>query len=129
MTARPKRRPLLALVHIAKKELSLDDGTYRALVCRITSERSSGDCTDAQLSAVIDEFRRLGWKGQSQSGGAEGRPIASNPQARFARALWLSLYRLCEIEDGSERALAGFGKRAGASRDALQWYGVEDLNT
>lgn len=127
MTVPSRRRGLLALVHIARKELALDDGSYRAVLRRVTGATSSADCTEPQLSRLIDEFRRLGWTGDGRSAGADGRPRASDPQARMARALWLSLYRLCEIDDASEKALAAFGKRAGATRDALQWYGVEDF--
>lgn len=56
---------MLAKVHIARKELGLDDPTYRALLARVTGHESAASCTDGQLEAVLAELRRLGWKPRS----------------------------------------------------------------
>lgn len=34
LTADPKRKPLLGKLHLAKKQLGLDDATYRAILAR-----------------------------------------------------------------------------------------------
>ena len=51
--------PLLAQIHIAKKELSLTDDSYRDLLERVTGQRSSKGMTAQKKNAVLDEFKRL----------------------------------------------------------------------
>ncbi|ELK67425.1 TPA: phage protein GemA/Gp16 family protein, partial [Neisseria meningitidis] len=41
------RRALIAKIKIAQKELGLDDGTYRAVLERVTDKRS---CADMDVS-------------------------------------------------------------------------------
>ena len=55
----------LAKIHIAKKDLALDDDTYRALLKRITKQTSSAKMNDRQHVAVLAEFKRLGWDQQA----------------------------------------------------------------
>ncbi len=55
------RKSLLAKVHIAKKDLGLDDDTYRAMLVGITTRESARDCTVPQLVGVLAELRRKGW--------------------------------------------------------------------
>jgi phage gp16-like protein len=56
-------RAMLAKVHIAKKELGLQEDDYRAVIERVTGRTSSRDCTAQQLDTLLREFKRLGWKG------------------------------------------------------------------
>ncbi|MFZ5427101.1 MAG: phage protein GemA/Gp16 family protein [Thermodesulfobacteriota bacterium] len=68
---------LLAKVHIAKKDMGLDDEAYRGLMERITGHRSAGDCAVHELVRAVAEFRRLGWSPtgkKSKSGKSGGRP-------------------------------------------------------
>ena len=51
----------LSKIHIAKKDLGLDDETYRALLVRVAGVRSAKDLTPRQTGAVLAEFARLGW--------------------------------------------------------------------
>lgn len=115
------RSPMQAKIHIAKKELSLDDSTYRALLQRVTGRTSSAGLSDAQLEAVLTELKRLGFKPRSRSAStAVKRPLAEGAEARKIRALWISLYHLGVISDSSEAALAAFVRRQ-LKIDALQW--------
>ena len=52
----------LSKIHIAKKDLGLDDETYRALLARVAGVRSAKDLNPRQIGAVLAEFSRLGWK-------------------------------------------------------------------
>jgi phage gp16-like protein len=128
------RRAMLAKVHLAKKELRLQDDDYRAVLERVTGHASAGDCTEAELDRALAEFRRLGWQGASASRGAPRlavdnrkdrarRPTshgADHPAARKARALWISLHQLGVVRDPGEHALEAFAKRQlGVER--LQW--------
>lgn len=125
-----KRKQQLAAVHIAKKELALTDPSYRDVIRRVTEGRvsSSADCTPAELDGLLAEFRRLGWKGKGGKRGRAGsRPQSGDPRAAKARALWIALYHLGEIENASEEALASFVQRQ-TSVAAMQWLGPEDYN-
>ena len=51
----------LSKIHIAKKDLGLDDETYRALLGRVAGVSSAKDLTPRQTGAVLAEFIRLGW--------------------------------------------------------------------
>lgn len=60
--ARDPRRQQLARIHLAKKQLRLDDDTYRSLLLRVGGHASSADMTAEQRNAVLREFARLGFK-------------------------------------------------------------------
>lgn len=76
------RKDLLAKVHIAKKELGLDDETYRDALETVTGKRSAGKCSDAQLVAVLDRFKERGWTPKRR---------AAEPHVRKVYALWTEL--------------------------------------
>ena len=56
----PKRTKDLARIHLAKKELGLDDDTYRALVKATTGKTSSADLGPGQRWKLMLELARLG---------------------------------------------------------------------
>lgn len=122
----PGRRGMLAKVHLAAKELGLDDDTRRDVLERVTGHRSSADCTDAQLDLVLAEFRARGWRPKpGKAASAAARPAApkaaTSPIALKARALWKSLDNLGALSGGgSERSLEAFAKRQ-LGVDRLQW--------
>lgn len=117
--ADPRRRAMLAKVHLAKKELGLDEETYRAVLVRKTGHESAASCSEAQLGGVLDEFKAKGWK-PATAGKLKGAKPADHPVAKKARALWISLHQLGEVRDPSERALERFAARQ-LGVDRLQW--------
>lgn len=124
--AAQRRRSMLAKVHLAKKELGLDEDTYRAILKRLTGEASAADCGEAQLGAVLDEFKVKGWKpavgggaGRSSGRAPRAKP-ADHPSARKARALWISLHQLGVIHNASEEALEAFARRQ-LRVEKMQW--------
>ena len=56
-----QRRGLLAMVHIAKKDLGLNEGEYE-MILRGFKVASSGELNIPQLERLIDYLKRLGWK-------------------------------------------------------------------
>ncbi|MFN3582592.1 regulatory protein GemA [Phenylobacterium sp.] len=121
------RRAMLAKVHLAAKELGLADDARRDVLERIAGARSSADCTDDQLDAVLREFRRLGWTPSKAAPGKHPRARgarkpapASHPVALKARAMWLSLWNLGVVRQGTETALEAFAARQ-LGVDRLQW--------
>lgn len=115
------RNQMLAKLHVAKKELGLDDTTYRAVLERITGETSAADLSDRQLVAVLEEVKRLGFGVPSKAPRRAGsRPLATSAHAGKIRALWIALYNLGLVDNPAESALAAFvARQTGVS--ALQW--------
>lgn len=135
------RRAAVTKVQIARRELGLDDDVYRSILQRVTGRTSSTACTDAELGRVLDEFAAKGWKPKMVQGGKaaplRGRsatiiiddpmaphrrrqPRADHPSAKKARALWLSLWNLGEVDDPSETALEAMARRQ-LKVERLQW--------
>lgn len=56
-----ERKKLLGKVHIAKKDLGLDDDTYRRLLKNVTGRESASKCTVRQLIDVVKYMRERGW--------------------------------------------------------------------
>lgn len=67
------RRSLMAKLHIARKDLGLDDDTYRAMLQNLTGKRSSADCTDRQLVMLVAALAQA-WMERQPPEGAEGAP-------------------------------------------------------
>ena len=57
-----KRSSLLAKVHIARKDLGLDEDTYRDMLRDVLGVSSAGDATDRQLGTLLGHLRGLGWQ-------------------------------------------------------------------
>ena len=56
------KKILMAKIHIGKKDLGLDDGTYRDVLWRVTGKRSCKDMTIAQLQDVVKDMENSGFK-------------------------------------------------------------------
>lgn len=110
----PRRRSMMAKIKIATKELCLEDDDYRAILRRVTGKASSTECSEPQLIAVLDEFKKLGWvpalAKPATDTPSRSKP-ASHPAANKARALWLSLALLGVIRNRDEAALEAFARR------------------
>lgn len=117
----PRRRGMIAKVHVAKKALGLIDDDYRAIILDVASVTSAADCTNAQLEELLKRFAARGFTATAKAGAKPARPRPADHQvARKARAMWISLHHLCAIDDPSERALEAFAARQlGVER--LQW--------
>lgn len=101
---------LLAVIHVKKKSLSLDDDTYRDLLERITGVRSAGEMTEQQRLQVIAEMDRQG----AARAGPRRSLRADRVSGRYAgilRALWLIGYNLGIIRDSRDSALISFVER------------------
>ncbi len=62
------RKSLMAKLHIAKKDLGLDDDTYRAMLQNLTGKSSAADCSDRQLIMLVAALRKRGWKDRRPKG-------------------------------------------------------------
>lgn len=52
----------LAMIHIAKKDLGLDDDTYRDMLWTVARVRSSGELDHAGRANVLIHLKARGWK-------------------------------------------------------------------
>ena len=127
----PNRQRLIRLIHVAKRDLSMADDTYRAILERIGKKASSAELTIPELEKVLEHLKRSGFKVRSKSKSAPkpaqakpSRPLAQDLESKKIRALWLFLHELGAVKNPSEEALATYVKRI-AGVDALQWISGE----
>ena len=116
----------LAAIHIAKKQLGLDDETYRAVLVRVTGKASSKDMSEAERGKVLEEFRRLGFVDKP---GLRDRPLSAAQAERWRRvareprrklegryagklqALWIAAWNLGITRSRDDAALIAFVRR------------------
>jgi len=58
----------MAIIHLAKKQTGLDDEAYRAVLSVADVSSAKDIKTDAQFSALMDAFLRLGFKPTRRGG-------------------------------------------------------------
>ena len=86
----PIARKKLALVHLAKKEVGLDDDSYRDLLRQAAGVGSSRDLDDTGFAAVMERFKQLGFVSTAARQNLAGRhwTMASDGQVAKLRKLW-----------------------------------------
>ena len=77
-----RRNMDLSKIHIAKKNLGLDDETYRALLFRVAGVRSAKDLNPRTAGKVLAEFERLGWKAAPSKPG-RNKPAVAPDRAKL----------------------------------------------
>jgi len=110
----PSRREL-AKIHIAKRELGLDEATYRGILWERYRRDSSAELTDRQAADLVELFRQKGW-----------RP-ASFAQRGLIYALWRQLEARGMICHPGEKALASFVEHA-TGKDNLRRLSVHEAS-
>jgi phage gp16-like protein len=106
------RRGLLAVAHIAKAQLAIEDDDWRDLVERETGKRSCADVETPALLKLMQRLEAMGFvnKQKVQRGFKKSR----KPQARLCWALWAELKQRGAIRNPSrEAARALFATLAG----------------
>lgn len=79
----------IALLHVAKKQLGLDDETYRAVLERVTGCDSSADLTQPGFTAAVKYFTAMGFRSTWTKRSYGYRPtMATPPQVDLIRSLW-----------------------------------------
>lgn len=91
------------LIHVAKRELGLNDDEYRDMLYAVTGKRSARGLTAAETKEVVATLERLGFKPPAPR--SAGRATAA--QAAFIKDLW----------------------REGAKHPSENWLAVWLLNT
>ena len=119
------RARLIRLVHVARRDLGMDEPTYRSMLMAQTGLDSAAGLDEQQLKKVVDHLKRSGFKIKISRPAAAKRglvrtPLASDPESRKARAMWLMLHAIGQVRDPSEAALLAYAKRQ-CKVDRLEW--------
>lgn len=97
----------LAAIHVAKKQLGLDDDTYRAMLARLTGKQSTKLMSENERLKVIETLRKHGFKKAS-------KPCQKRLEGKFAKklqALWIAAWNLGIVKNRTDEALMSFIKR------------------
>ena len=111
------RRAALAKLHIGKKELGLDDDTWRAMVRRVSYGRttSSADLKDLERDALLRELKVAGFRPQIKP---KPRPVQQAIAASSKEAL-AGKVRALLLDAGRDDAYAN--SIAARRFDVLRW--------
>lgn len=116
-----KRKQLIKLIHVARRELRMEDDTYRLMLAGIPELEgvtSTADLSVPNLMMVLDVLKQKGFKVRPNKAGT--RPRADDRQSKKIRHLWLALHDVGAVRNPSEEALASFVQgQTGVA--ALQW--------
>lgn len=79
----------IRMIHVACRDLGLDQDTRHELQERVTGKASLSDMTERDLKLVVDELKSKGWKPVQKKAGAKPfRNFASRGDIRFCHVLW-----------------------------------------
>lgn len=113
------RKAIIAKIHIAKKQLGLDEDTYRAVILQVTRGKKSscGDCTSWELENILAHFVEKGFKADKRkvSPGSKGKTYKT-PTDKI-RAMWISMHQVGIVADGGESALDAWVQRTTAKKN------------
>ena len=88
------RAGLIRLIHVARRDLALDDDAYRAIIQAQTGGKtSSPGCTLEELDAVLRHMRRSGFRIRHAKP-VPSRKLDTSAEATKVRALWLLLHQI-----------------------------------
>ncbi|GAB5378992.1 MAG: gp16 family protein [Aliiglaciecola sp.] len=123
-------RPLIAKIHIAKKQLGLDDDTYRNLLATATGKTSCAQMGKVDLHKVLYVLESKGFKAKKATSGKKFSPKSGQakvPEIDVIRAVWITMHKQGFVRDGSEDALDAYTKRMtvklnkGQGVEAVAW--------
>lgn len=121
------RLRLIKLIHVARRELCMDDDTYRLLLSGMKGlggATSTADLSVPNLYRVLEQLKQRGFKVRPSK---KQRPLAADDQSKKIRALWLTLHGMGEVRDPSEEALAKFVMKM-TGVQALQWLSSDQAS-
>lgn len=120
-----RRKQLIRLIHVGRRELAMQDADYRAMLAGIPAlggKTSSADIGVKGLELVLKALQAKGFKIRAKAGTAKtiSRKLADDAQSRLIRHLWLELHTAGKVKDPSEKAMAAYVCRI-VKIEALQW--------
>jgi phage gp16-like protein len=101
----------IAAIHVAKKQLGLDEDTYRSKLRRITGKSSAKEMNEVERQQVLAVFRNDGFTASPAARRGDGRKQLSGKYAGKLQALWISAYNLGIVQNRDDVALVKFVER------------------
>ncbi|WP_135381038.1 gp16 family protein [Vibrio tasmaniensis] len=95
---------LLKLVQIAKRDLAMEDDSYRDVLEQCTGKRSAKGLNDIQLTKVLERMKSLGFK-------PKRKPQARAPEVAKIRAIWRTMHKQGFIRNANDVAIDAYVKR------------------
>ncbi|MDH4869846.1 regulatory protein GemA [Pseudomonas sp. BN515] len=126
--SKPNRLRLIKLIHVARRDLQMDDDTYRLMLTSmkgLDGATSTADLSIPNLYRVLEQLKQKGFKIRPSK--TTKRPPAGDPQSRKIRSLWLTLRDQGVLHDPSEDALVRFVQGL-TGVEALQWLTSEQAS-
>jgi phage gp16-like protein len=124
-----ERLRLIKLIHVGRRELNMDDESYRLMLANIPElegATSSKDLSVPKLKLVLEQLKSKGFKVVPKAGKTGSAPRKTSPkmaddaQSKLIRHLWLELHNIGAVRDSSEVALNRFVLNR-VQVEALQW--------
>lgn len=116
-TQKEYRNGLIRLIQVARRDLNLDEPSYRAILFAQGGNESLAAMPIEGMQKVLDYLKAQGFKVRKTK---TDRKQATGKDASKVRALWLFLHELGAVRDPSEAALTAYVKRI-AKVDDVQW--------
>lgn len=117
-----QRTNSLAAIHAAKRDLAMDDATYRAMLVNETGKSSAKYMTPAELNKVLDRLRKAGAKLKPRKRVAQypGRPHNCDDNAMLGKieALLSELKAPWSYADAIAKNQTGITKLTWVSKQA-----------
>jgi hypothetical protein len=114
----------IAAIHVAKKQLGLDEDTYRAKLRLIVGKDSTKAMSEPERQKVLQVFRSEGFKPASKPR-PDGRKKLTGKYAGKLQALWIAGWNLGVFRERDDAALIAFVKRQ-TGLDAIQFLRFPD---
>lgn len=110
------RKNDLAKIHIARKDLGLDEDTYRYVIRTVgkAESGSAADLDEAGRARVLRHFKSKGWKVRTsrmandvrrKRATPDGEVLATDNQVRMIRSLWIQMADAGAVNNRSEQGL------------------------
>lgn len=93
----PPRNSDLAQIHIAKKQLGMDDDAYRDMLFAVARVRSAKQLDHVGRAKVLDHLKRCGFRGASST--RPKRPTPAPEVAAMCRKVRAQLIALGKLPD------------------------------
>ncbi|AVI04929.1 hypothetical protein [Alteromonadaceae phage B23] len=111
------RKKVLAQIHIARKQLDLDEDTYRQMLATVTGgKRSCSDCNVAELYQVLQHMKDRGFKARPKKRVAQhpGTPhnLGREPMLQKVEALLAEMKAPWSYADAIAKQQTGIAKVA-----------------
>lgn len=97
----------IKLIHVAARELGLDEDTRRDLQLVITGKASLRDMSAAELDRVVDALKARGFK-PGRHVARKGRRTAERGDTRFVHVLWGKLVKAGAVDAPGVKGLNAF---------------------